>query len=64
MRDEDAVRRSLGSAVDAAGLDPERARAWVVYRAADYWLWGLRHGLTEDPRRCERLLTVLGAHRV
>ena len=62
MSDEDAVRRNLGSAVAAAGLDPERARAWVVYRAADYWLWGLRHGLTEDPRRCERLLTALGAH--
>jgi streptomycin 6-kinase len=64
MPHEDAIRRNFRSAIDAAGLDPERARAWVVYRAADYWLWGLRHGLSEDPRRCERLLTVLGAHRV
>jgi hypothetical protein len=28
----------------------------VVFRAVDYWLWGLHHGLTEDPGRCHRLL--------
>lgn len=46
--------------VDAAVLDPERARRWVVFRAVDYWLWGLDHGLTEDPPRCARLVGHFG----
>jgi streptomycin 6-kinase len=40
-------------------LHPDRARAWTIVQAVDYWLWGLGAGLTEDPRRCERLLTTL-----
>ena len=40
-------------------LHPERARAWTIVQAVDYWLWGLGAGLTEDPRRCERLLAIL-----
>jgi hypothetical protein len=35
--------------VDAVGIDPEHGRDWVLYRAADYWLWGLTSGLTKDP---------------
>ena len=25
----------------------------------DYWLWGADHGLTEDPKRCQRILEAL-----
>jgi len=46
-------------AVSAAGLDRDRARDWVIWRTVDYWLWGLSAGLTEDPVRCERLVTAL-----
>ena len=46
-------------AVREAGLDRDRARDWVVYRAVDYWLWGLSVGLTEDPVRCARLVSAL-----
>ena len=44
--------------VRSAGLDRDRARDWVVFRTVDYWLWGLRAGLTEDPVRCERLVSA------
>ena len=40
-------------------LHSDRARAWTIVQAVDYWLWGLGAGLTEDPRRCERLLATL-----
>ncbi|GAA1675310.1 aminoglycoside phosphotransferase family protein [Kribbella yunnanensis] len=45
--------------VQEAGLVRDRARHWTVFRAVDYWLWGLGDGLTEDPVRCERLLKSL-----
>ena len=51
---------SLFAALTRAGtLNPDRARAWTIVQAVDYWLWGLGAGLTEDPRRCERLLATL-----
>jgi streptomycin 6-kinase len=46
-------------AVRAAGLDRDRARNWVYFRTVDYWLWGLAHGLTEDPVRCARLVSAI-----
>lgn len=45
--------------VDAAALDPARARAWTLVRCVDYWLWGVSVGLTTDPARCEAILTWL-----
>ena len=45
--------------VDAAGLDPGLAPVWARWRVTDYWLWGLDHGLTEDPERCGRLAEAL-----
>ena len=58
-----AARRRIvvhfDAVVEAAGLDRDRARDWVVLRAADYLRWGLDHGLTEDPLRCRRLLAAL-----
>jgi streptomycin 6-kinase len=46
-------------AVREAGLDRDRARDWVIFRAVDYWLWALSAGLTEDPVRCARLVSAL-----
>ena len=45
--------------VASGGLDAERARGWALVRCVDYWLWGLAHGLTEDPLRCGRIVEVL-----
>jgi streptomycin 6-kinase len=46
--------------VDAADLQLDRAEQLVVVRAMSYLLWGLEHGLTEDPPRCLRLLEIFG----
>jgi streptomycin 6-kinase len=54
--DAAAVRELQAVLVASAGLDAERGRAWTTIRAADYWLWGLENGLTEDPVRCRRLV--------
>lgn len=44
----------------AATLAPDVARAWTLVRCVDYWLWGLSVGLTEDPKRCARIVQWLG----
>lgn len=56
---DDDIRALLSVLVDAGKLDAEKALAWTVARAVDYWLWGLGVGLTEDPVRCHRLLAAL-----
>jgi streptomycin 6-kinase len=58
MPDAAAIVGHFDAVVREAGLDRERARDWVVFRTADYWLWGLSVGLTEDPVRCQRLASV------
>lgn len=55
MSDSD-ITRHFRTLVDVAALDQDRSVAWVIFRSVDYWLWGLDHGLTEDPVRCERLV--------
>lgn len=50
------VVTAFDSFVDGAAVPCDRARSWVVLRAMSYLLWGLAHGLTEDPVRCRRLL--------
>ena len=30
-----------------------------IARCVDYWLWALSVGLTEDPRRCARIVATL-----
>lgn len=57
MADDDVVRH-FERAVEVAGLERQRAHQWVVFRTVDYWLWGLDHRLTDDPRRCARLLEI------
>lgn len=56
MADGAEIREHFTTIVREAELDAERARDWVVFRAVDYWLWGLAHGLTTDPERCRRIL--------
>lgn len=56
--DDDAIRRLTTRFSAGAGVPPERTRAWIVLRSMSYLLWGLDHGLTEDPMRCRRLLDL------
>jgi streptomycin 6-kinase len=49
----------LAVLADSGELDGEKARGWAIVRCVDYWLWGLEHGLTEDPKRCRRILAAL-----
>jgi len=58
-RNPDALRVFFDRVVEAGRLDPERARAWTLFRAVDYWLWALDHGLTEDPVRCAKIVDWL-----
>lgn len=55
------VLQHFETTVAEGGLDPRRARDWVVFRSVDYWLWGLDVGLTEDPERCRRLVSIFTA---
>ena len=59
MPDRASITEHFDAAVQAAGIEAERGRNSVLFRAVDYWLWGLRVGLTEDPERCRRLLIAL-----
>jgi streptomycin 6-kinase len=54
------TRRLFDRLVAEVGVDRERARGWVLVWCLDYWLWGLRVGLTEDPARCAALVDWLG----
>ena len=56
-RDADVVRL-FDSFVERAGVPTDRAARWVAVRAMSYLLWGLEQGLTDDPPRCRRLLTI------
>lgn len=59
LSDDDAIVDLLDRITSAGHLDPEKAAAWAFVRAIDYWLWGLGHGLTDDPLRCERIAATL-----
>ena len=53
------LQRLFDVLVASGKLDSEIARGWAIVRSVDYWLWGLENGLTEDPKRCRRILEVL-----
>jgi streptomycin 6-kinase len=55
------VIRHFDAVVTAAGIPRDHGRDWVVFRTVDYWLWALTAGLTEDPRRCLRLVSAFDA---
>ncbi|CRZ14257.1 aminoglycoside phosphotransferase family protein [Mycolicibacterium neworleansense] len=44
----DGVRRRLSALVDAAGLDPDRARAWVIVRMIHNAMWELTETAEPD----------------
>ena len=56
MKDRADLERFIANISETAGLDHGLVKAWSYVRVADYWLWALDHGLTEDPARCKRLL--------
>ena len=58
MATDAEARRWFDVIAREAALDPDRARAWVLFRTADYWLWGVSWGLTEDPVRCARIVRI------
>jgi len=53
---DEGILRMLAVLVESAGLDADRTRSWCIVRCVDYWLWGLEHNLTQDPKRCQRIL--------
>jgi streptomycin 6-kinase len=53
------LRRRFDTLVGEAGFDQELARGWTLLRAIDYQLWGLTHGLTEDPVLCATVVDWL-----
>jgi streptomycin 6-kinase len=54
-----AITALLATIVEHGQLDPAKAIAWGFVRSIDYWLWGLDHGLTSDPLRCQRIASAL-----
>ncbi|OKI15398.1 hypothetical protein A6A25_13840 [Saccharothrix sp. CB00851] len=59
MRTPTAIAAHLAIFAESSTIPLTHARDWAVFRAVDYWLWGLAAGLTEDPLRCHRLITAL-----
>lgn len=59
LPDEASVLRALDLLAESGDLDRELAHAWAQVRAADYLLWGLEHGLTQDPQHCHRILRAV-----
>lgn len=53
------LERFIAIISETAGLDRTLVKTWSSIRVADYWLWALDNGLTEDPERCRRLLEWL-----
>lgn len=58
METDAGIHRHVATMVEVAGLAPTRSHAWILVRSMSYLLWGLERGLTTDPVRCQRLLTV------
>ena len=56
--DDGGVLRLFDVFTREADIPRERALQWVSVRSTSYLLWGLAHGLTEDPPRCRRLLDI------
>lgn len=54
--------RHFSMLIEAATLDPDRARSWTLVRCVDYWLWAVSVGLTHDPVRCEAIVNYCFLH--
>jgi streptomycin 6-kinase len=53
------LQRLFDVLVESGGLDAAVACGWAIVRSVDYWLWGLENGLTDDPKRCRRIVEVM-----
>jgi streptomycin 6-kinase len=53
------LQRLFEVLVESGELNAEVARGWAIVRSVDYWLWGLENGLTDDPKRCRRIVEVM-----
>ncbi len=58
LSDEEVIGH-LNHIVQAGELDRQKAIDWTLIRAADYYFWGQKHGLTIDPENCLRLWKTL-----
>jgi streptomycin 6-kinase len=59
LPDAQAVTGLLDVFAEHGQLNRAKSAAWGFVRSIDYWLWGLQHGLTIDPRRCQRIARAL-----
>jgi streptomycin 6-kinase len=57
----DGVRRRFYALVDAAGLDQDRARAWVVVRTMHNAMWQLEEGPRADPKWLTMCISIAKA---
>jgi streptomycin 6-kinase len=57
----DGVRRRFSACVDAAGLDEDRARAWVIVRTMLNAMWQLQEGPQADPEWLTRCISIAKA---
>jgi streptomycin 6-kinase len=55
------VRRRFSACVDAAGLDEDRARAWVIVRTMLNAMWQLQEGPQADPEWLTRCISIAKA---
>lgn len=56
--------RFIDRVCDAGSLHRDLVVTGATVRIADYWLWAMSTGLTEDPKRCDRLLRLMMARSV
>lgn len=59
IHEMDDIPATLTTLARSTGLNADRARAWVMVRAASYLIWAVNAGLTEDPVSCRRLIQAL-----
>lgn len=57
----DGVRRRLSALVDAAGLDADRARAWIIVRVMQNAMWELTETPTPDIDELTRCVAIAKA---
>ncbi len=56
---EDALDARLATIVNAARLDAEKARGWLLVRAIEFWLWAIPLGFTQAAQVCSNVAAWL-----
>ena len=57
--DATSLQQRFDALLDASQLDRDKAKGWAMVKTAEYWLWALSIGLTEDPKRCKVMMEWL-----